>query len=108
MSIEFVGIMMLLSVIGRTERSAAGIGWAILMMMSMIGGGMLPLFIMPEWMQTVSNISPVKWAMLAMEGAIWRQFTLREMLLPWSIMWSVGMIGFFAGVSVFKSAGHDS
>ncbi len=101
-SFEFVGIMMLLSVLGRTERSAAGIGWAVLMMMSMIGGGMLPLFIMPEWMQTVSDISPVKWAMIAMEGSIWRQFSLNELLVPWMVLWGIGSVGFLSGVWMFR------
>ncbi len=36
-AIGFTGIMMLLSVLGRTERSVAGIGWAVLLIMSMLG-----------------------------------------------------------------------
>lgn len=103
----FVGIMMLLSVLGKTERSAGGIGWAVLMVMSMLGGGMIPLFIMPRWMQTLSTISPVKWSMLAMEGAIWRQFTFTEMLRPCSIILGVGIICFSIGVTVFRKTVQD-
>ena len=98
----FVGIMMLLSVLGKTERSAGGIGWAVLMVMSMLGGGMIPLFIMPRWMQSLSTISPVKWAMLAMEGAIWRRFTFAEMLLPCAIILGFGIVSFSVGVSLFR------
>lgn len=71
----FVGIMMFLSVLGRTENSVAGAGWAILMVMAMLGGGMVPLFVMPSWMQKVSHVSPVKWGILSIEGAVWRGFT---------------------------------
>ena len=81
-ALAFVGVMMLLAVLGKTERAAGGIGWAILTTMAMIGGGMLPLFFMPQWLQTFSSISPVKWAILALEGAIWRGFTPVEMLKP--------------------------
>lgn len=98
----FVGIMMLLSVLGRTEQAAGGIGWAVLLVMSMLGGGMIPLFIMPVWLQNISHISPVKWAMLAMEGAIWRQFTFVEMLLPCGIILGVGLLCFTIGVRVFR------
>jgi ABC-2 type transport system permease protein len=100
-AIAFVGIMMLLSVIGKTEQSAGGIGWGILLVMSMIGGGMIPLFILPSWMRTISHFSPVKWAILSMEGAVWRQFTLGEMLLPCGILWAVGAVCFVIGVRAF-------
>ena len=70
--------MMLISTLGRTEQSASGAGWAILLVMAMLGGGMVPLFVMPAWMATASNVSPVKWAILALEGALWRGFTRRR------------------------------
>lgn len=101
LSFSFVGIMMFLSVLGRTERSATGIGWALLLMMAMFGGGMIPLFFMPGWLQGISHFSPVKWAILAMEGAIWRQFSLQEMLLPCGILISVGLASFVFGVIAF-------
>ena len=58
--------------------------------MSMLGGGMVPLFVMPPWMATASNASPVKWAVLAFEGALWRGFGLAEMALPCAILLAVG------------------
>lgn len=101
-SIAFVGIMMFLSVLGKTEQSAGGIGWAILLVMAMLGGGMIPLFAMPSWMKIVSDISPVKWAILAMEGAVWRQFSFEEMLLPCGILLAVGVATFAVGVRAFQ------
>lgn len=93
----FVGIMMVLSVLGKTERAAAGVGWAILTVMSMIGGGMVPLFILPPFMQTASGVSPIKWAILAFEGAIWRGFTYEQMLLPCGVMVGIGVVGMVLG-----------
>ena len=61
--------MMMIAGLGRTEQAVAGAGWAMLMPMTMFGGGMMPQFIMPAWMQTVGNVSPVKWAILGFEGA---------------------------------------
>ncbi len=98
----FVGIMMLLSVLGRTEQAAAGIGWAVLLVMAMLGGGMLPLFFMPKWLQAVSHFSPVKWGILAMEGAMWRGFSYTEMLLPCAILLAIGTVCFAAGERAFK------
>ena len=71
--------MMMIAGLARTEQAVAGAGWAMLMPMTMFGGGMMPQFIMPGWMQTVGNFSPVKWAILAFECAVWLSFTLSEM-----------------------------
>lgn len=96
-SICFCGIMMALSVIGGTEQAAAGIGWGLSLPLSMLGGGMVPLFLMPEWMQRLANISPMKWTLMAYEGAIWRGFTLNEMLLPCAVLVAIGVVAFTLG-----------
>jgi len=101
-SIAFVGVMMLISVLGKTEAAVGGVGWAILILMAMTGGGMLPLAMMPSWMQTVSHFSFVKWTVLSIEGAIWRNFSFNEMLTPCLILLSIGIVGFFLGSRVFK------
>jgi ABC-2 type transport system permease protein len=81
-AIGFVGVMTLLAVLGRRTQSAAGLSWAVLMLMAMLGGGMLPLFLMPTWLQTLATASPVAWALTAIEGAVWRGFSLAELALP--------------------------
>ncbi|MBU0755450.1 MAG: ABC transporter permease [Planctomycetes bacterium] len=101
-ALAFVGVMMLISVLGKTEASAGGIGWAILLIMAMLGGGMVPLMMLPEWMKTVSHFSFVKWTVLAMEGAVWRGFTFQEMLLPCGILIGTGVVTFSIGVRLFK------
>ena len=93
----FVGIMMTMSVLGKTEQSVNGIGWAINMVMAMIGGGMIPVMFMPGFMQQLSVVSPVKWSILSVEGAIWRDFTYAEMLLPCGVLIAVGIAGMFVG-----------
>jgi ABC-2 type transport system permease protein len=93
----FVGLMMLISTLGRTHQTVAGAGWALLLVMSMTGGGMIPLIAMPSWMQAVSNFSLVKWGVLAIEGAIWRGFSWNEMLVPVSILLAVGAMAFLVG-----------
>jgi ABC-2 type transport system permease protein len=100
-AVAFVGIMMLLATIGRTEAAAGGIGWAVLLVFAMFGGGMIPLMFMKGWMQTLSHFSPVKWAIYALEGAIWRGFTPEQMLLPCGILIGIGVAGFALGSRLF-------
>lgn len=100
-AIGFVGIMMVSSVLGKTESAASGITWAMFTIMAMLGGGMVPLMFMPSWMQTVSNVSPVKWAITSLEGAIWRGYTLTDMALPCGVLLAVGIVGFAIGSMIF-------
>jgi ABC-2 type transport system permease protein len=94
----FVGIMMLLATLGKTEQGVAGAGWGILMPLAMLGGGMIPLIFMPAWMQSASSISPIKWGIIGLEGAVWRGFDLSEMLLPCAILLAIGATCFFLGI----------
>ena len=96
-TLAFCGFMMLVSTLGKTEQAASGAAWAIMMPLSMLGGGMVPQIVMPAWMSTAGNISPVKWAIRAIEGALWRDFTLTEMLLPCGVLLVFGYICFAIG-----------
>jgi ABC-2 type transport system permease protein len=100
----FVGLMMLFSVLGRTESSAAGIGWASVCGMAMLGGGMVPLLFLQKvpFLSVLSHLSPVKWAILALEGALWRGFTPGEMALPCAMLLLFGAAAFAGGVVIFR------
>lgn len=98
----FVGIMMTMSVLGRTEQSVAGAGWAINMVMAMLGGAMIPVMFMPEIIQKFSVLSPITWAIRAIEGAIWREFSLVEMVMPCGILIGVGVVGITIGTIILS------
>jgi ABC-2 type transport system permease protein len=94
----FVGIMMFICTLGRTEQSVGAAGWAVLMIMGMIGGAMMPLAFMPPWLRSFSHISPVKWGIFTLEGAIWRNFSPYEMIFPCFILLAIGFVAFLLGV----------
>ena len=103
-SAAFVGFMMMIASLGKTEQAAAGAGWAMLMPMAMLGGAMIPQFVMPPWMLVASNISLIKWAILGLEGALWRGFSPQEMVLPCLVLLGFGAIGFAVGVRGLREA----
>ncbi len=101
-ALGFTGLMMLLSVLGKTEKSASGMTWAVLMIMAMVGGGMIPLFAMPRWMAGLGQFSPVQWTVMSFEGALWRQFSVVE-VLPYALMLALlGAGGFLLGSYLFE------
>jgi ABC-2 type transport system permease protein len=104
-ALAFVGIMMFVASLGKNEQAASGAGWAMLMPMSLFGGGMVPLAFMPAWMAPISNFSPIKWAVFGLEGAMWRGFSATDFLLPCGILLAVGLAGFAAGTLSLKRAG---
>jgi ABC-2 type transport system permease protein len=93
----FCGIMMLIATLGQTEQAASGTAWALLMPLSLIGGGMVPTFVMPAWMVTAGMVSPIRWAILALEGGLWRDFSIAEMLVPCLVLAATGIVCFAAG-----------
>ena len=98
----FVGIMMTLAVLAKTEQSVSGIGWAANMVMAMLGGAMIPVMFMPAFLQSASVVSPITWSILAIEGAIWRQYTMAEMVFPCLILIGIGATGFVIGTQVLS------
>ncbi len=100
----FTGLMLLFSTLGKTIPAVSGVCSAFMVFASMLGGGMIPLFFMPAWMQSVSHASPVKWSILALEGALWRGFDLGEMALPCGVLVAIGLVAGFFGARLLRRA----
>jgi ABC-2 type transport system permease protein len=100
----FAGVMMLMSVIGKTEEAVSGAAWGANMLMAMFGGAMVPLVFMPNFMKLLSDYSPVKWSILALEGSIWRGFTFSELLFPCAVLVAVGALCMTIGAAVLSRA----
>lgn len=98
----FTGLMMVVAVLGRSPQSVSGAGWAIMLVMAMTGGGMIPLIAMPQWMQSLSNWSLVKWVVLGVEGAVWRGFGWAEMARVLAIPLAAGLVGMWAGTRALE------
>jgi ABC-2 type transport system permease protein len=101
-ALGFVGVMMLVATVSKTAGGSSGLGRAVLLMLAMIGGGSIPLFLMPPWMRAVSSISPFKWAIEALDGAIWRRLSPAEIAVPCAVLLGMGIVGFLAGTRLFQ------
>lgn len=101
-SLGFTGVMMFIAGLSKSEGSGAGMGRALVLVLAMIGGGTIPLFILPKYMVTVSRVSPFSWATTCLEGAMWRGYSFTDMALPASVLLGFGCIGFVIGVSSLR------
>jgi ABC-2 type transport system permease protein len=100
--IGFSGLMMVIAGLSKSEGAAGGMGRGIVIMLALIGGGSVPLFLLPKIVQKIASVSPFKWADQAIEGVIWRNFSLHEMLLPVGILVAMGVGGYLIGASAMR------
>lgn len=96
-SLCFSGITMPLSTLGKTEQSVTSAGWGALIVLAMLGGGMVPLSLMPAWLADLGQVSPVRWGIVALEGALWRDFSYAELGRSCAVLLATGALGFAAG-----------
>jgi ABC-2 type transport system permease protein len=57
---------------------------------------------MPSWLRQFNHISPVKWGILALEGAVWRSFSFTEIMTPCLILLAIGAAAFLLGVFMLR------
>jgi ABC-2 type transport system permease protein len=98
----FVGLMMFISTWGRTEQSVGAAGWATIVIMALLGGVTFPTAFLPSWLRPFSHVNPVRWSIFALEGAIWRNFTLLEMISPCLMLLVIGLTSFSLGVVMLR------
>lgn len=94
----FVGITVLLGVVGKSEQSVAGAGWGSLVLMAMLGGAMVPVTFMPDWLRAASIVSPVRWSIDMLEGALWRGVELEQLASHAALLMGTGAMCFLLGV----------
>lgn len=63
LSVAALGYAMLIAVVSRTTEQATTLGGAGNIILAALGGIMVPAFVMPDFMQTITVISPMSWGL---------------------------------------------
>lgn len=63
---------LLIAAVGKTPQAARGISIMAVLLMVLLGGAWVPMFLFPEWVQTLTLAMPTRWAVDGFEGATWR------------------------------------
>ncbi len=72
------GVGLFLASIARTRQQVQGLSSLIILTMSALGGSMVPLFIMPMFMQQLAKISLNYWSMQGFFDIFWRQLPTND------------------------------
>lgn len=71
---------LMIAALGRTPAAARGLSVLAVLLLTMLGGGWVPAFLFPAWMQKLTLAIPTRWAVDGLDGVTWRGFSLAETL----------------------------
>ncbi len=88
------------STVVKTAQQASGLGLLGMMTLAPLGGAMWPLTIVPAWMRTVGQISPIYWSQDAFTKMVFYGGTLVD-VLP-SVLVLLGFVVVFLGLGLLR------
>ena len=91
-----------LAAIARTRQQAQNLSTIIILVMSAIGGSMIPLFIMPPILQKIALLSVNYWGIQGFYDIFWRTLPLEAILPKIFILVSIGIVMTLASIWLFK------
>jgi ABC-type Na+ efflux pump permease subunit len=91
-----------LAAIAKTRQQAQNLSTIIILIMSAIGGSMIPLFIMPSILQKIALLSVNYWGIQGFYDVFWRTLPLKSILPKILILMSIGIIMTLASIQLFK------
>ena len=99
-AVSSIGIF--LAAIAKTRQQAQNLSTIIILVMSAIGGSMIPLFIMPSILQKIALLSVNYWGIQGFYDLFWRVLPLQDILPKIAILISIGIIMTLASTQLFK------
>jgi ABC-type Na+ efflux pump permease subunit len=91
-----------LAAIAKTRQQAQNLSTIIILIMSAIGGSMIPLFIMPALLQKIALLSINYWGIQGFYDIFWRILPLEAILPKILILMSIGVFMTLASIQLFK------
>jgi ABC-2 type transport system permease protein len=94
------GLGLLVAALGKTEAQVNGLSVLLAIILSALGGMMVPTFIMPDLMKTLSLFTPHAWALAGYHDIIIRGLDTREVLNEVAIL--MGFASFFFVIALWR------
>ena len=77
----------------RTKRQAQTLANVAILVLSALGGSMVPRFFMPQLLQDIGWLTPNTWALEAYTATFWRDQGVGALVLPWTMLAAAAAIG---------------
>lgn len=105
-SMAAISMALALASLVRTSAQAATIGPVVNILMAALGGVMVPKFVMPDFMQKISEFSPMNWGLEGMLDVMLRGSDMAGVAQPVSKLMGFAVLMFFAAVLLFSRRVH--
>ncbi len=86
------GLALLLASLCKTQTQMNTVSTFAVLLLSAIGGSMVPRFMMPEWLQELGVFTPNYWSIEAFYGILARGQSLVDLLPVWGVLFGGGFI----------------
>lgn len=91
---------LLISALGQTPEATRGIAIFATLVMVLLGGGWVPSFLFPAWLQQASLVLPTSWAIRGLEAMTWRGLGMDE---AWPAIAALcGFAALFLAIAVWR------
>jgi ABC-2 type transport system permease protein len=92
-SVAAAGMALTVATSCRTRRQAQTLSNVAILVLSALGGSMVPRFFMPQALQDLGWITPNTWALEAYTAVFWRNEPSSALLVPWAALVAAGVAG---------------
>jgi ABC-type Na+ efflux pump permease subunit len=96
------GLGIFLAAIAKTRQQAQTLSTIVILVMSALGGSMIPLFIMPSILQKLAHLSVNYWGIQGFYDVFWRALPLPAILPKILILMGIGFVMTWASIQLFK------
>jgi ABC-2 type transport system permease protein len=93
-SIAASGLALVMVAACTTRHQAQTLSTFAVLILSAIGGSMVPRFLMPAWLQQLGWFTPHAWVIEAYQALFWRGEGADALILSWIILCATGLISF--------------
>jgi ABC-2 type transport system permease protein len=94
------GLGLLVAALGKTEAQVNGLSVLLAITLSALGGMMVPTFIMPDLMKTLSLFTPHAWALAGYHDILIRGLSTKDVLTEIAVL--LGFASFFFIIALFR------
>ena len=102
LSLSAIGFSMLIAVNVKTVEQATTIGGILNILLGAIGGVMVPKFVMPDFMQTLANLSPMSWGLEGFLDVLLRREGVASVLPEVGALTLFGVVLLILAAILFK------
>ncbi|MBS1725180.1 MAG: ABC transporter permease [Armatimonadetes bacterium] len=99
-SLMTAGFGLFVASLGKTEEQSRGLSMFAVIMMVMLGGAWFPMSMMPNFIQQISKVIPVRWAIDGVDATLYRGAGLFDVAIPSLVL--VGFAALFSTIAVVR------